>query len=80
MVPNIRIYFSPSNYISDSAIFNGLALLYKLKREVPSVLFTKIEVFVKGGAHVHKSKIDKQLNDKERVEASFANEETQKIL
>lgn len=36
IVPNIRIYISPSNFYSESAFFNGLAILHKLKLKLPS--------------------------------------------
>jgi hypothetical protein len=80
LVPVIRVYFSPKNFYSENAIYNGLTILHKLKQKLPLEIFSKVEIFVTRGTHFHKKKIDKELNDKERVEASFSNSEIVKTV
>lgn len=49
----------------------GLSIMYRLRRFIGGEF--KIEVHIKKGAHVNCAEINKQLRDRERVEAAYEN-------
>lgn len=53
----------------------ALCIRTKLERELSVKQFAKIDIFVKEGKHDNKAKIDRQVNDKERVCAALENED-----
>lgn len=66
----IQVFFKPSSIFSASANFIGLAIRAKLNIVLPQEQF-KLDVFVLEDSHVNKYAIDRQINDKERVSATF---------
>ena len=69
--PEITIYFAPIDLLNPVANSLGLALIAKIRQKLPKWFQAKLTVLIVEGSHINKAAIDKQLNDKERVEAAM---------
>ncbi|KAL6062748.1 Cytosolic iron-sulfur assembly component 2A [Balamuthia mandrillaris] len=67
----IHIEFTPTVPHCSLATLIGLCLRVKLERELP--FKCKVDIFITPGKHSTEKEINKQINDKERIQAALEN-------
>ena len=70
----ITVVFRPETPVSVNAHLVGLAVRAKLNLILPRNQF-KLDILIEEDKHVNKMAIERQINDKERVDAAFEKEQ-----
>mmetsp|Transcript_8375 Transcript_8375/g.9467 ORF Transcript_8375/g.9467 Transcript_8375/m.9467 type:complete len:168 (+) Transcript_8375:29-532(+) len=68
------ISWKPATPTYSLATHIGLSIYIKLERDFADFKSYKLSVLIKDGTHKNKSAVDRQVNDKERIEAAKENE------
>ena len=76
----VEITWVPTTPTCGLALNIALCLRTKLNQEFSERARAKIDIFVQEGKHNDKAKIDRQVNDKERVFAAMENEGIREVI
>ena len=68
-----EVVWVPTTPSCGFALNIALCIKTKLERELSCKQFAKIDIYVQEGKHDTKEAIDRQVNDKERVQAAMEN-------
>ena len=69
----ITIYFVPTVPHCSLAALIGLCLREKIRQSFPETLNLKLTILISPGSHQTEEEVNKQINDKERVQAAMEN-------
>mmetsp|Transcript_38460 Transcript_38460/g.96753 ORF Transcript_38460/g.96753 Transcript_38460/m.96753 type:complete len:199 (-) Transcript_38460:3611-4207(-) len=74
----VKVVFTPTVPHCTLATLIGLCIRVKLNRELRKAC--KLDILIKPGAHNNEHEINKQINDKERIEAALENPHLLKVV